>query len=348
MNSPAETPFQKLLDALLDESTPFNPRYLYRLSDLDDTDQALLEKIWPQIPLWRRQALMEDLEALGEADLLLSFEEVGRLALKDSDPRVRLSAVRTLQEYEKPDLLPVIREMLEGDADAEVRAACAIALSPFIYLGEIEELPTATLRQVEDCLLRVVNGSDAPLVRRRALEALGFSSRAELPPLIETAYNSGDIDWLMTALFAMGRSANKRWDPQVLAMLGHIRPAIRAEAASAAGELEIPDAVPYLLDLLDDDDQDVRMAAIWSLSQIGGEGVRGALEDMLAATDIDEEADLLDAALENLTFNEDFQLYSLMSLPGDVDIDEEYFEDHLLSFSDEDEDDIEDDEDELD
>jgi hypothetical protein len=40
MTTPADIPFQQLLDALLDVDTPFHPRFLYRLSDLDQVDLA--------------------------------------------------------------------------------------------------------------------------------------------------------------------------------------------------------------------------------------------------------------------------------------------------------------------
>ena len=78
MSEPSELPFQSLIDALLDEDTPFNPRYLYRLSDLDQEDLDLFLDTWPRLSLWRRQALMEDLQELGLADTLLSFKRIGK------------------------------------------------------------------------------------------------------------------------------------------------------------------------------------------------------------------------------------------------------------------------------
>ncbi len=42
-------PFNKLIDALLDESTPFSPRYLSRLSDLEPNDTAALAANWPKV-----------------------------------------------------------------------------------------------------------------------------------------------------------------------------------------------------------------------------------------------------------------------------------------------------------
>ncbi len=317
MAIPKHIPLNKLIEALLDESTPFSPRYLNRLSDLEPADIASLAKIWPKISTRRREALLEDLEEIHIADDLLNFEEVGRMALKDSAPGVRRRAIAILREYELVDLLPTFLQMSEHDPDADVRAAAAAALATYVYMGEVEDISPKKLQHVEDCLLRLTSGSDTTLVRRRALEALGFSSRKEVVELIEQAYASPDLDWLITSLYAMGRSANPRWNPHVLKMLTHKRPAVRAEAASAAGELELKTAVPKLLELLEDVDLDVRMASIWALSQVGGEGVRATLENMLETTDDDDEADQIDNALENLDFTEEMKDLALLEIPED-------------------------------
>ncbi len=335
-------PMHVLIEALLDESKPFSPRYLNHFSDLQPADASLLAENWSKISSRRRAALLEDLEEVHLADDLLSFEEVGRLALTDSEPAIRRRAVQILREYELVDLMPTFIRMSEHDPDAEVRAASASALASFIYLGEVEDISPKKLLQVEECLLRLTSGSDTTLVRRRALEALGFSSRQEVPGLIDKAYASRDMDWLASALFAMGRSASSRWNQKVLKMLDHEHPPVRAEAASAAGELEIKAALPALLELLDDPDFDVRMAAIWSVSQIGGTGVRRKLEKLLETVDDNAEADQLEAALENLDFTEEMQDLALLEIPEDgdgledaSDEDIEDDEEHLISEDDE-------------
>jgi HEAT repeat protein len=322
-------PINKLIDALLDESTPFSPRYLNRLSDLEPADAQSLATTWPRVSIRRRQALLEDLEEIHLADDLLCFEEVGRIGLKDGEPGVRMRAIQILREYELADLLPTFIQMSESDPDAEVRAASAAALATFIYLGEVEDIAPKKLRRVEECLFRLYSSSDTNLVRRRSLEALGFSSRKEVPGLIEEAYASPDTDWLITALFAMGRSANSRWNAQVLKMLTHNHPLVKAEAASSAGELEINAAVPMLLELLDDSDSDVRMASVWALSQIGGNGVRQALENLLEITEDEDEANQIDNALENLDLTEEMKDLALLEIPEDGNGADDSLEDDL-------------------
>jgi len=308
---------RQLLIALQDTDKTLNPRYLYRLSDLEPEESKELEQSWSQVPTWRRQAVLEDIEELSESDPVLSFDAVCRIGLRDTDPRVRELSVRTLWEYEAVDLIPAFLRMVVEDADTSVRASTATALGKFVYLGEVEEIREATLREVEDKLLEVTNGRDSSEVRRRALESLGFSSRGEVPRLIEKAYYSGNEDWLVSALFAMGRSANRKWAPMLTDMLKSDSAEVRAEAARAIGELEINKCVPELLALLDDVNDDVRMAVVWSLSQIGGEGVREALEALFESTDDEEEADFIASALENLTFSEESGLLGLFEFQDD-------------------------------
>ncbi len=314
-----EAPFEDVVTTLLDGETILDPQTLFRLSDLEGENVEKLKNAWPNIPDWRRRTLLQDIEELAESNLLLSFESVCRIAIDDEDPRVRFLAIRPMFTYEPDDLLAQLMKMLENDDDENVRACCASTLGKFVFLGEIEELPEETSNNLVDCLLRVTKGKDSSAVRRRALEALGFASNKEVPKLIEAALQREDTDWLVSALFAMGRTYDKRWNEVVISMLDHQLPAVRFEAARAAGELEISDAVEELLDLLNDSDDEVRLASAWSLSQIGGEGIKDTLENLLKSTRNDEEAGLIQDALDNLMFNEDMDLFGLIEFDDDND-----------------------------
>jgi HEAT repeat protein len=326
---PTPIPFQEVIDALIDTETPLPPRYLYRFSDLEADEIENLKAIWTQIPIWRRKALLEDLEQLFGDDYLLSFEAICRLGLEDEESEIRFLSLRSLFEYEVKDLIPVFLKQVTGDKDTDVRAAAATALGKYVYLGEIEELDSEILRDIENQLISILQGSDEILVRRRALEALGFSSRNELPDLIETAFRNQENEWLVSALFAMGRSCDKRWEEPVIKMLDHVLPAIRTEAARATGEIEVSSATERLIELLEDDNEEVRMAAAWSLSQIGGEGVQEALTMMLDATEDFEEAEFVESAIDNLIFNQSVQFYGIMDFPRDGNEIDETIEDEF-------------------
>jgi HEAT repeat protein len=192
------------------------------------------------------------------------------------------------------------------------------------------------LQAIEDALIEMINSDQAACIRCAALESLGYSGREEVKSLIQTAYASGESHWKASALLAMGHSANDDWHPQIMSMLSNKLPSVRCHAARAAGELEISEAVPLLVEMLDDPDDDTRIASIWSLSQIGGEGVRETLEKMWDETDNERDFDFLESALENLTFTEEVQLMPLFDFPeNDVEnLDEYELEDEPEFFED--------------
>ena len=64
--------------------------------------------------------------------------------------------------------------------------------------------------------------------------------------LIEDAYYSPDESRRLSALVAMGRSADVRWRRLARAELTNPDPAMRAQAAFACGELETQACTPRL------------------------------------------------------------------------------------------------------
>ncbi len=311
----AITKFSSILDALKDLSRPFPPVYLHQFSDLSPTNVSQLHQVWADVTPERRRALLSDLEDLADSDTLISFKEIGRICLDDPDPLVRTLALRLLWEAEDPHLVPIIIRMLENDPDPSVRATAANGLGAYVYLGEIEDLPHDLLEKIEASLFKAYHGSDQAVVRRRALESLGYSSRPEVHGLIEEAYQLGTPDWLESALFAMGRSADQSWGSVILKHIDHDNPNVQYEAVRSAGELQLAGARQPLIDFLEESEDDtVRTAAIWSLSQIGGDDVRPALENLLEETEDDEEIEIIEEALDNLSFTEDMAIFDLFDL----------------------------------
>jgi HEAT repeat protein len=320
---PTAKEFARVLEHLQDTSQSLPAADLYYFSDLAGQDLEALEAAWPEVPVERRRGLMQDLDDLSEANFEVTFESVFRLGLEDEDAEVRTAAIDGLWESESPDLIAPLLDALQNDPAPEVRAAAASALGRFVYLGETDEIPARQARRVEDAVLAVAQGEDAPEVRRRALEAIAFSGREEVPPLIEAAYHSSDELFRVSALFAMGRSADDRWAAQVLAELDSSRPEMRYEAARAAGELELTDAVASLARSAEDGDPQVREASIWSLGLIGGPEAKSVLLELLALAD-DDEADFIQDALDNLAFTDEVHDFSMLMLDDEDDDEGEF------------------------
>ena len=313
-------PFNQVIDALLDITQPFPARFLHRLSDLPPQEVESLKSIWPSIDPNRRAALMEDLEELAENDTIICFDDIARFALDDSDMRVRATALRILWENDDAKLIPIYIKMMKEDQEAFVRASAATALGIFVYTGELEEISPVLKKTVVDNLIFVLNGNEEALVRRRALESLGYSGRKAVSGFIQSAFDSGNSDWMASALFAMGRSSDDAWEETVVSMIDHEEVDVQLEAVRAAGQLGLGSAVEPMLELLENAeemDEEVRAAVIWALSQIGGEEAVKALENLLDEIEDEEEAEYIEEALENLVFNQGLANVDIFNLSAD-------------------------------
>lgn len=314
-----EYTFEEIKIALLDREKPFPATAIYFFSDISPEDLDRLQDVWPKVWTERRRGLLEDMEEMAEADTLLFFDPVAIMCLSDKDPVARATAIRLLWQSQKEKLVPLFLKMLKEDPEAIVRAAAATGLGMFVYLGELDEIKKSTYHNLVDRLIETHLSSDETLVRRRALEALGYSSHPDVSGFIQRAYDTNDEEWLQSALFAMGRSCDQSWVDNILTMMDHPDNLVRYEAVRAAGELEAKDAREMLFDLLEEgtDDNDLYFAAIWSLTKIGGEGVRQLIEMNLEETDDLDEITFLEEALENLEFTEQVNLFDMMYIEED-------------------------------
>jgi len=98
---------------------------------------------------------------------------------------------------------------------------------------------------------------------------------------------------------------------------------VKRAAVQSAGELSLKSAQPILIRLLEEgEDEDVVNAAVWSLSQIGGEDARTYIETLLDQTEEEEQIAFLEEALDNLAFTEDLDRFELMALDPDEELEE--------------------------
>ena len=326
MMNTTSTSFQTVLDALLSDRKDFPRRYLQEFSDIGALELKTLLDVWPRVSTSRKMTLLEELDALAEIDTLVSFDDFACALLTDPDPDIRTRAIRLLDEYEDPKVVPSYLDMLKNDPNTSVRVEAANALSLFVDLGELEKIPETIYHQIEDALLVSAASEDDVRVRRTALESLGYSSRPEVSTLIDSAVHRQDPNWQSSALVAMGRSADERWDDEVTRSLVHVDDRIRKAAVQAAGELSLQSARPILLKMLgEEEDADVLSSVIWSLSQIGGEDVRTYLENLLDQLEDDDQIEFLEEALDNLAFTEDLDRFDLLAFDPDalVELDED-------------------------
>lgn len=252
---------------------------LKQFSGLLDKDVERLTAVWPNLPLTARRELVHTWNALAEEDFELDFSAVFRMAMRDQDEAVRAAAIHGLVEDEDIRLVPQLIEVLTQDAAVPVRAAAAQTLAHFVLLGEFDKIRPRPFNLTCAALTATFNNPDEDLdVRRRALEALGFTSIAGVPEMIEAAYAHPEERMRVSAVCAMGRSADKRWAKIVTREMLNPLPDMRYEATRACGELALAEAVPALIELAEDVNLEIQKMALWALGQIGGKQAQRALE----------------------------------------------------------------------
>jgi len=288
--------FEKCLQELTEAARPKISGLVW-LSELASEEGQALGRVWSGLEVERRRWVVRELMGLAEENVELNFDAVFFLAREDEDAEVRLEAVRGLWEYEGPNLIGLLLEMMGGDEEARVRAGASLALGRFVLLAEYGRLPDRYFEQVEAGLRRTLeDASEVAEVRGRALEAISTHDGAWVRQAISEAYESGVRGLTVSAVHAMGRSCQGRWLPLILRGLSNEEPEVRYEAAVACGSLREEKAVGALAPLLADPDEEVKEAAITALGEIGG----GAAKELLLGLADDPAAGVREAAADGL------------------------------------------------
>lgn len=320
---------EDLLYQLGDEQREIPDEHLTVFADLSQADAALVRTRWADVPAARRRWAVRQLLEQYVDELHINLDRFWRIVLHDEDAQVREGAVRGLMGEVFEDLVGSLVQLVVNDPSEDVRTVAASALGAYVLAGELDELDAAPAMRAEEALLDILHNEDEPLdLRCRALESIAFSGEVGVRQLIDEAYYAADEELRVSALVAMGRSADIRWRGKVCAELRNASPAMRAEAAYACGELEAHDGLRDLLELLDDHDETVRLASIFALGRLGGEEARAALQSLAAAPE-SVESEAAEQALEELQFFAQADSIPLLNeLPDDLaDMDEETWSD---------------------
>jgi HEAT repeat protein len=318
----------KEFEQLLEQMRQCTPRdsALSALSNLHGPELEMLADSWMSLPVEHRRSVVASLFRMSEADFEMDFVEVFKICLRDAEPSIRATAIEGLWETEDVVMVRPLVCLLCEDESAQVREAAAISLSRFALMAEIDRLPSRLSELVWDCLWKTVHNPHENVdVRRRAVESLAYFDRPEVAPVIARAYQDSDSKMRVSAVFAMGRSADEKWGDTVLSELERDDDEMRYEAARASGELQLIQAIPSLSRMVADSDLEVRLVAVWALGRIGGAEAKRVLEICYEQGD-EALRDAAEEALAELDFAQDaveFPLYDLA--PSDED-DETLFE----------------------
>jgi HEAT repeat protein len=277
--------FRAALDDLESLQGDIGRPLIERFTCAEAADVAWFRERFPLLSEPLRGATIAAMMENAEIDFELDFADLFRVALDDVSPAVRKMAIEGLWEDERLELMRRLLALLEGDPAEEVRAAAAVSLGRYVYMAECEDLDSTRAERVRSALERAVNDGTLE-VARRALESLAYINDEQVTRLIDAAYAHSHPLMRQSALFAMGRSADRFWAETVLAELHSDEPAMRYEAARASGEMRLPRALPALARLIAQDrDAEVKTVAIWAMGEIGGKRARQLLEQLVESDD---------------------------------------------------------------
>lgn len=312
MTTKKELPFESVLSSLFtEEEAPIH--LLYRLSDMSDADFKRFQRDWLEVDVERRAALVRHMADIAEENYIVDFTPIFAHLLADQYPAVRVAALDGLWDSTDTRLIRPILDLLARDPDVSVRTAAARALAHYVLLAEWGQMQHDVAEPIVAALLaEYERPTTPPQVKQAALEAVASSDHPRIPELIRDAYEEGSYDMQLSALFAMGGSADRQWLPIIEDEMGSPSADFRAEAARAAGSIGSSDSIDTLEQLLDDDDLEVAMAAVLALGQIGGDRAYALLSSMADDPAYEELADAVDEALEEMEFpGSDFDLLAL-------------------------------------
>lgn len=286
MATPKQSNFVRALRRLAESEGTLTPADINALSGATRNDLADFRSEWPRIAVERQRAIVTAMNEVAELSVHSDFTDLFLELLDAADEFVRAGAIDGLWENEVPSVAKRFVRMLMEDRSPIVRASAAEGLGHFLLRAEMGRMANPSSATMTEALLSRFNDLAEDFeVRRRALESVAYSSDERVHTAIGDAYEDDDREMRASAVFAMGRSADQSWDDIVVRELSSRDPAMRYEAATAAGELMIAEALPQLMDLVSDEDREVRESAVWALGQIGGSEARRVLEMVLEGDD---------------------------------------------------------------
>ncbi|HQZ69920.1 MAG TPA: HEAT repeat domain-containing protein [Anaerolineae bacterium] len=276
------------------------PGQMRHLSYARPSDIPAWMAYWNDLDAARRRELVTQLVDQAESDLHAGFGLLLEPLMDDDDPEVRAQAIDGLWERQDEAFARRLTQVLGDDPDDAVRARAAFALGAFMLQAEEDDDWTPAMETSLQALMDVAaDESLASELRRQALAAAAHSGRSALSAWIESFLAADDSLLRAGGLRAAGHAMDRSFSREILEHMDLPDPLLRHEAAAAAGDLALAEAVPNLSNLAEFDlELEVRMMAVHALGGIGSKSAVRALKRVQSRLDPEEDEDL-DEAVED-------------------------------------------------
>lgn len=251
------------------------------IAELPDMRPGQAERIFSHLMLLVRG---EDRDHLLDLADRIGLPDFAIASLGDSRPARRVDAMRTLEAFPVPRAAASLRHTMATDRQYDVRLEAAGALArlrklpqPSTIIAELD-LTNRPLSRVHEAIFRaaaadhagdmIALSSDPAFAKVRPLivEALGWSGDYFALPVLQCHAGDPDPDVRSAALKAARRIAHPSVATWVLPMLLDPVDYVRVQAALTCGKLGLRDAIPVLATLVHNPSWWVRTRAAEALA----------------------------------------------------------------------------------
>ncbi|MEM8858161.1 MAG: HEAT repeat domain-containing protein [Chloroflexota bacterium] len=294
--------YAEIISDLQDPDKDLSVSSYYYLSDLPAEYSAELKSVWANISDRRRETIARSMADISENNYQVDFSPIAADLLQDENEKVRLAALDILWDSDKVSLIKPIIKLMSDDKSTAVRASAAGSLGHYLLMAQWGEISLDIEDPISEALIGQITNPVTPLpVRRAALESVSSVPLPEVQTYIRDAYESGVPEMELSAIFAMGRSADAMWLPIIQNELESTDSEMRTEAAKAAGIIGDSSFADTLSDIArDDEDLEVKIAAVHALGLIGNAVASQTLSEMAEEAEDDALLDAIEEALEDM------------------------------------------------
>lgn len=297
-----EPNYLQILEDLKDPTKDISISAYYILSDMPADILVQFKSNWPQIDEVRRTMIARNMADISEDNFQVDFSPLAADMLNDKHEDVRLAALDILWDSDKVSLIDPVLKIMQDDTSTRVRSAAAASLGHYLLMAQWGELSSEVEDPITEALINQITNPVTPLpLRRAALESVSSISLPEIQTYIRDAYESGISEMEISAIFAMGRSADPMWLPIIQNELDNSDTEMRSEAAKAAGIIGDSSMADKLAEIARyDDDLEIQIIAVSALGLIGNEIATNTLSEMAEEVEEDSLLEAIEDALEEM------------------------------------------------
>ncbi len=299
--------FDNVLNLLREDPRAVFEKYGRTLSDLRDEKLTRLQAVLNEIPAEKRAEFFRAMEEFGEENVIYNYTQIAFLGVKDAYGDARAASLRILSYEDSGEIGEIMLNAALNDPCEEAQLTAIEVLGEYMNEADMEEPIPVSKKKLYRTLSMLLD-SPNKAVRRAAVVAYAVSGDKRVRDMISGYLAGSDPDELITGLSAIRFSMIEDWNDSLLELLENDNEEVRKNAFRTAGTLELKQALPALYDTIAEFDRvspELLLAAVNAVAEIGDESSLDVLETLgEAAVDMDSEiVDTIDDCIDTLNMS---------------------------------------------